>query len=83
MLQDARTKDVFRELDGFIMLMSVLSSLRVENDGPVQEPLDQILLEVLESIRMVFMIVSDAIHDNAENVEYFKVSLRSRNINFV
>lgn len=73
MLQDEQTKDVFRELDGFLLLMSVLSTLRVENDGPVQEPEEQILLEVLEAIRMVFMIMSDAVHDNALNTEYFKV----------
>ncbi len=75
MLQDARTKEVFRELDGFIMLMSVLSTLRVAQEGPVHEPEEQILLEVLESIRMVFMIVSDAIHDHPENAEYFKVGV--------
>ncbi|KAF9014685.1 beach-domain-containing protein [Hymenopellis radicata] len=75
MLQDARTKEVFRELDGFIMLMSVLSTLRVAQEGPIHEPEEQILLEVLESIRLVFMIVSDAIHDYPENAEYFKESV--------
>ncbi|KAF9029661.1 hypothetical protein BDZ89DRAFT_1159737 [Hymenopellis radicata] len=75
MLQDASTKEVFRELDGFIMLMSVLSTLRVAQDGPIHEPEEQILLEVLESIRLVFMIVSDAIHDSPENAEYFKESV--------
>ncbi|KAF9006328.1 hypothetical protein BDZ89DRAFT_1144797 [Hymenopellis radicata] len=67
MLQDARTKEVFRELDGFIMLMSLLSTLLVAQEGPIHEPEEQILLEVLESIRLVFMIVSDAIHDYPEN----------------
>ncbi len=73
MLQDARTKEIFRELDRFIMLMSVLSTLRVAQDRCIHEPEAQILLEVLESIRPVFMIVSDVIHGHPESAEYFKV----------
>ncbi|KAK0186450.1 beach-domain-containing protein [Armillaria mellea] len=75
MLQDACTKLVFREMDGFVVLMNVLSTIQSCNDGPVREPDEQILLEVLETIRMVFMIVSDAIDDHPENAEYFRVSV--------
>ncbi len=54
--------------------MNVLSTIQSCNDGPVREPDEQVLLEVLETIRMVFMIVSDAISDHPENAEYFRVS---------
>lgn len=73
MLQDGCTKDVFRELDGFLVLMSVLSTIQSQQ-GPVVEPEEQVLSEVLESTRLVFMIVSDAMHKHSENAEYFKVS---------
>ncbi|KAF9021898.1 hypothetical protein BDZ89DRAFT_1137725 [Hymenopellis radicata] len=62
MLQDARTKEIFRELDRFIMLMSVLSTL------------------LLESIRPVFMIVSDVIHGHPESAEYFKDSVSFKSL---
>ncbi|KAK0199746.1 beach-domain-containing protein [Desarmillaria ectypa] len=75
MLQDACTKSVFRELDGFVVLMNVLSTIQSCNDGPVREPDEQVFLEVLETTRMVFMIVSDAINDHSENAEYFKTSV--------
>ena len=71
MLQDACTKDVLREMDGFLVLMSVLSTIhptfsqetRAEAAGP----------ELLESTRLVFMILSEALHKHNENVQYFKV----------
>ncbi|KAG7440786.1 beach-domain-containing protein [Guyanagaster necrorhizus] len=75
MLQDAHTKSVFRELDGFVVLMNVLSTIQSCNGSPIHEPDEQVLLEVLETIRMVFMIVSDAINEHPENSEYFKVSV--------
>ncbi|KAF8895077.1 hypothetical protein CPB85DRAFT_1257370 [Mucidula mucida] len=80
MLQDARTKEIFRELDRFIMLMSVLSTLRVAQDRCIHEPEAQILLEVLESIRPVFMIVSDVIHGHPESAEYFKDSVSFKSL---
>ena len=72
MLQDACTKDVFREMDGFLVLMSVLSTIhptfsqetRNETAGP----------ELLEATRLVFLILSEALHKHNENVTYFKVS---------
>ena len=71
MLQDACTKDVFREMDGFLVLMSVLSTIhptfsqetRADAAGP----------ELLESTRLVFMILSEALHKHNDNTQYFKV----------
>jgi hypothetical protein len=74
MLQDPCTKDVFRELDGFLVLISALSSMQIGCNGPVIEPTDQVLAEVLESARLVFMITSDAMYEHAANSEYFEVS---------
>jgi len=73
MLQDGCTKDVFRELDGFLILTSVLSTIHTVYDGPVIEPEEQVLAEVLESTRLVFMIVSEAMIEHSENAEYFRV----------
>jgi hypothetical protein len=74
MLQDACTKDVFRELDGFVVLMSVLSTVQATSRGPVIEPEEQILADELQSTRLVFMIASEAMHEHVENTEYFNVS---------
>ncbi|KII85493.1 hypothetical protein PLICRDRAFT_44793 [Plicaturopsis crispa FD-325 SS-3] len=71
MLQDACTKDVFRELDGFVVLVSVLSSVQVADEGPVMEPEDQVLADVLECTRLAFTIASEAMHDHAVNADYF------------
>jgi hypothetical protein len=74
MSQDPCTKDVFRELDGFVVLMSVLSTVQATSVGPVIEPEEQILAEELQNTRLVFMIVSEAMHEHLENTEYFTVS---------
>jgi hypothetical protein len=74
MLQDTCTKDVFRELDGFVVLMSVLSMVQVTREGPVVEPEEQVLAEELRCTRLVFMIASEAMHEHVENTEYFNVS---------
>ena len=48
LLQESQTKDVFRELDGFLVLISVLSTVYQSNSGPVVEPEDQVLVDVIE-----------------------------------
>ena len=77
MLQDACTKDVFRELDGFLVLMSVLSTVQTTSIGLVVEPIEQIQTDVLQNARLVFLVVSEAMDNNAENTLYFNVSLSS------
>ncbi|KAI0746713.1 beach-domain-containing protein [Daedaleopsis nitida] len=73
MLQDACTKDVFREMDGFLVLMSVLSTIHPTFS---QESLkDSAGPELLESTRLVFLILSEALHKHNENVEYFKTTV--------
>lgn len=74
MLQDGRTKDVFRELDGFVVLMSVLSGVRDNSGGFVVEPEEQVSEEATQATRLVFMITSEAMQEHAENAEFFRVS---------
>lgn len=73
MNQDACTKPVFRELDGFLLLMSTLSSMPPAPSGPIVEPKEQVVENALENTRLVFTIVSEALRAHPTNLEYFKV----------
>jgi hypothetical protein len=73
MLQDSCVKDVFRELDGFLVLMSVLSSIQTPGSG-ADESEDEILTQVLETTRLVFVTISEAMYDFPDNADYFSVS---------
>lgn len=53
--------------------MSVLSGIRDGANALVVEPEEQVLAEVLESTRLVFMNMSEAMNDHLENTEYFRV----------
>ncbi|KAF7343336.1 hypothetical protein MVEN_01765900 [Mycena venus] len=68
MMQDVpgATKDVFREMDGFVGLMSALSTAHERNGT------EESISETIECSRLAFMITSDAITDHAENADYFK-----------
>ncbi|KAF8344869.1 hypothetical protein F5887DRAFT_1061981 [Amanita rubescens] len=67
LVQDPRTKDVFRELDGLLVLMSVLST------APQEESEQQsVLTDVVESTRLVFMILSEAMYKHPRNAEWFR-----------
>lgn len=59
MQQDTFTKEVFREMDGFLSLMSVLASFGPEDD--------------VECIRTVFAVLIEAMHNSQENEIYFRV----------
>ncbi|TFK36229.1 hypothetical protein BDQ12DRAFT_737089 [Crucibulum laeve] len=74
MLQDACTKDVFREMDGFLVLMSVLSTTNVEDrsNGSANEKKDQALQQIIDSARLVFMILSEAMFEHEENAKFFR-----------
>ena len=73
MIQDGQTKDVFRELDGFLILMSVLSNIQDETNDFVVEPEEAALKEVRETACLVFMCMSEAMNAHLENAEYFQV----------
>ncbi|KAF7360727.1 hypothetical protein MVEN_00804600 [Mycena venus] len=63
MMQDVPgvTKDVFREMDGFVGLMSALSTTPERNET------EESISETIECSRLPFMITSDAITNHAEN----------------
>jgi hypothetical protein len=63
--EDCCTKDVFREVDGFLLLINALST------ADVGQPRDE---DVLEQIHLVFVIMSDAMTQHSANSEYFSVS---------
>ena len=76
MLQDDHTKDVFRELDGFLILMSLLSNIEDRPHKGIVEPEEQVLLDALETIRLVFANLAEAMNEHLENSEYFRVRCR-------
>ena len=75
MLEDACTKDVFRESDGFLAVISTLSTLSLPRNTVVIEPEEQVSKETLEGVRLVFAITSEAMDDNDPNASYFEVCL--------
>ncbi|OJT13456.1 Beige protein -like protein [Trametes pubescens] len=73
MLQDACTKDVFREMDGFLVLMSVLSTIHPTFSKETRE--EAAGSELLEATRLVFVILSEALHKHNENAVYFRAAV--------
>jgi hypothetical protein len=74
MLEDACTKDVFREMDGFVAIINILSTLRTSRDeSPIAEHQEQVLDETIEAARLVFVISSEAMSGNEANSQYFEV----------
>jgi hypothetical protein len=78
MTQDSFTKGVFREMDGFLVLMSVLSTIQ-DRDADANTPTIQVTLEGAHQksscIRLLFLLLSEALSDEPENEEFFRVSL--------
>ncbi|KAF8233255.1 beach-domain-containing protein [Tricholoma matsutake] len=70
--QNGDTKDVFRQLDGFLILMSVLSNVRDYSHDFVVEPEEEVLSGVKEMTSLVFMCMSEAMNEHSENTEYFQ-----------
>jgi hypothetical protein len=69
MNQNADTKDVFRELDGFLVLYNVLSTVR---DSPGDE--DQ-TAKNLEGVRLILGNLSDATFEHGVNARFYKVCI--------
>ncbi|KAI0002519.1 beach-domain-containing protein [Russula compacta] len=73
MLEDACTKDVFREMDGFLVIINILSTLRMyREESLTTEREEQVLSETIEIARLVFVIVSEAMSDDEINSQYFE-----------
>lgn len=83
MQQDAVTKDIFREMDGFLSLMSVLASLStgMAKSEELATPETPILVEpplqleetTQECVKLVLMVLSEAMEGSVENEVYFRV----------
>lgn len=74
MLEDACTKDVFREMDGFLAIINILSTLRMyREENLTTERREQVLSETMEAARLVFVIASEAMSDDENNSQYFEV----------
>jgi hypothetical protein len=63
--QDACTKDVFREMDGFLVLINLFTTVDIG-----QPPTEQ----VLEQLRLAFAILSTVLKQHTINMDYFRVS---------
>lgn len=70
MVEDGRTKDVFRELDGFLVLVSMLSTLPLP---PAVEGEEEDPTERLETVRLAFAVVGEAMRDHERNRDHFEV----------
>ena len=69
MLQDEVTKNVLREMDGFLVLMSVLSTIQ-DHHNPT---LDEDHTAAIETTRLVFVVLAEATTDHPENSDFFRV----------
>ncbi|EMD36591.1 hypothetical protein CERSUDRAFT_115625 [Gelatoporia subvermispora B] len=74
LLQDSCTKDVFREMDGFLVLISVLASLRGPPSSPTSQSEDS-NTDIPEATRLVFVCFSEAMYKHRQNAQYFKSSV--------
>ena len=63
--QDPCTKDVFREMDGFLVLINLLTT--VDMGEPPTE-------QILEQLRLTFAILSAVLKQHMINTDYFRVS---------
>lgn len=68
MVEDACTKDVFRELDGFLLVVNVLAILHDFLDES-----DVGLTQIEEGERLAFMLLSESMKDHVLNQSYFGV----------
>jgi hypothetical protein len=94
MQQDSVTKEIFREMDGFLSLMSVLASLAVEESGALHddegviiaqeadssvpslvEPAVQMQEDRTECLKLVFIVLGEAMEGSDENELYFRVRI--------
>lgn len=70
MVEEFATKDVFRELDGFLVMMNILSTLHSSNR--VAET-DEELVKRMEVARLALAMTSEAMSNHPLNRDYFEV----------
>lgn len=72
MRQNEVTKEVFRELDGFLSLINILATLCEPEESVVMEPEEQVADDTRETLRRVFNVLSEAQADYPDNVKFFE-----------
>ncbi|KAG8936117.1 hypothetical protein FRC02_004435 [Tulasnella sp. 418] len=84
MIEDPSTRDVFRELDGFLILISILSGLRIhQSSAPegsnswdeikqIVPPRDESRFARTEIMRLVFAVLSESIKSHTANKIVFE-----------
>lgn len=76
MVQDSCTKDVFRELDGYLLLVSGLSILHTQLESPSVQS-EQVLRQVEEALRLVFTLLAESLRGHEQNRRVFEVQSNS------
>ncbi|KZV83557.1 hypothetical protein EXIGLDRAFT_568208, partial [Exidia glandulosa HHB12029] len=66
MVEDAATKDVFRECDGFVVLVNLLSTLRPPMSDDAQGS-----TETGEAARLAFAILAEGMRGHQANIDFF------------
>ena len=66
MVEEACTKDVFRELDGYLLTVNILAILQAQLE---QED----ITEVQDGARLAFILLAESLSDQSQNQIYFKV----------
>ncbi|RXW14117.1 hypothetical protein EST38_g11734, partial [Candolleomyces aberdarensis] len=85
MQQDSFTKDVFREMDGFLVLMSVLSTIQDKSPTIAEATTPTVQVEGQEDIhcaRLVFTVLSEAMKGSSENEEFFRSRVGYESLSF-
>jgi heptaprenylglyceryl phosphate synthase len=67
MLQVGATNNVFREMDGFLVLMSVLSTIQDHHQTQDDHT------AAIETTRLVFVVLAEATTNHLENSGFFRV----------
>lgn len=84
MLQDSFTKGVFREMDGFLVLMSVLSTLHDAPD-PATPSIEVTVAGAEQSVdcsQLVFLVLSEALNGHVENEQFFRSRVGYESLSF-
>lgn len=74
MVEDACTKDVFRELDGYLLIVNVLSILHVYLEMESSSEKDGAPTETEDGERLAFMLFSESLKGHVRNQVHFEVS---------
>ena len=74
MLENACTKDVFRELDGFLLIVNVLSILHAYFEKERHEDSPTETTQTEDGERLAFMLLAESVSGHPSNRLYFEVS---------